>query len=237
MNFSLIIPLYNESENVQRLFSEITTALSDNRHLDKYEVIYIDDASSDDTYAQLRQLETDAFRVFRVKKHGGQTAALAAGIKQAKYEILGLMDADLQSHPRDIQVLLDKLVQGYDCVTGCRRKRNDVFSKRFSTAFARKIRQKFLSDDFYDIGSPMKVFKKECVANLTFYDTFHRFIPVLIKMQGFKVIEVDVAHYPRIAGKSKYGISNRLWIGIKSMFAVRWMMKNWLDNAVETKEK
>jgi dolichol-phosphate mannosyltransferase len=236
MEFSLIIPLYNESENVKRLIDEVQNALDADAQLTKYEVICVDDCSMDDTYNQLVEVTNNGFIVCKLRKHGGQSAALAAGVKLAKYEIVGFMDADLQSNPRDIARLLTRLQEGYDCVTGCRRRRNDPFRKRLSTTIARCIRQKYLSDNFYDISAPMKVLKKKCVEDLTFYDTFHRFIPVLIRMQGYSVVEVDIAHYPRLAGKSKYGISNRLWIGIKSMFAIKWMVFNWLDTRIQTEE-
>jgi len=110
MQFSLVVPLYNEAENVKRLVPAIIAALDTNSHVDKYEVICIDDASTDDTYERVMSCRTDAFRIFRLKEHSGQTAAIAAGIKHARFEILGLMDADLQSSPRDIQILLDKLI-------------------------------------------------------------------------------------------------------------------------------
>lgn len=234
MKFSLVIPLYNESLNVERIRQEVPSALDKIPHLEDYEIICVDDCSTDDTLKKLTEIQNPRFKIFSLVKRGGQSAAIAAGIRKCSYDIIGLIDADLQTSPSDFDKLLGKLLEGYDCVTGCRRNRNDNLKKRISTTVARLVRQRILNDSFYDITAPLKVFKSECVANLTFYDTFHRFIPVLIEMQNFKVVEMDIDHFPRTAGESKYGIMNRLWPGITSMFVMKWMIKSYLK--VDIKE-
>jgi len=233
MKFSLVIPLYNESLNVERIKMEVPSALDKIAQIEEYEIICIDDCSTDDTLVKLKAIKNPVFNVYKLEKKGGQSAAIAAGIRKCSYEIIGLIDADLQTSPHDFEKLIFTLLEGYDCVTGCRKKRNDNLNKRISTTIARNIRQWFLKDSFYDITAPLKVFKKECMAGFTFYDTFHRFIPLLIQMQGYKVVEIDIDHFPRTAGESKYGIRNRLWPGITSMFAIKWMLKSYLAIDVE----
>jgi glycosyltransferase involved in cell wall biosynthesis len=228
MKFSLIIPLHNESGNVERISSEVHDALSHNQYINDYEIICIDDSSTDDTLAKLKNIKHEKFKIFKLSKRGGQSAAIAAGIKKSAYEVIGIIDADLQTSPYDYEKLLKKMNEGFDCVIGCRKHRKDNLIKRISTKIARLIRQTVLGDNFYDIAAPLKVFRKECVDYNFFFDTFHRYIPVLIQMQGFSVSEVDIDHSPRIAGESKYGINNRLWSGIISMFVIKWMIKSYL---------
>lgn len=229
MKFSLIIPLHNESGNVERISREVPDAMTKNHLIDDYEIICIDDCSTDDTLAKLKNIKHEKFKIFKLSKRGGQSGAIAAGIKKSVYEVIGVIDADLQTSPYDYEKLLKKMKEGFDCVIGCRKHRKDNLRRRISTTIARYIRKAILGDNFYDIAAPLKVFRRECVDNLTFYNTFHRYLPVLIKMQGFSVSEVDVDHSPRMAGESKYGINNRLWSGIISMFVIKWMIKSRLN--------
>lgn len=228
MNFSLIIPLFNEEENVKTLLEKTETGLKNISLIESFEIICVDDASTDSTLEKLKQFKTTNTKILSIAK-AGQSGATYAGILNAKYEVLGFMDGDLQNDAAEFEKLLEKLIEGFDMVCGARFERKDSFKKKLSTNIARWVRQAILKDKFYDITCPQKVLKKECVENLTFYNTFHRFVPFLVQMRGFSVAEVGIRHYPRIAGKSKYGMMNRLWVGIKSAFAIRWMKQNYLD--------
>jgi len=233
MNFSLIVPVYNEEDNVERLLKRLKDSLGGNPHINSYEILCIEDGSTDKTFELLQRFKTPEVKIIKFKKNSGQSAAIAAGIKYAQYEMLGIIDGDLQTDPDDFIKLLDKQKKGYDCVSGARIDRKDNASKKFSTWFARKMRNWILNDGFYDITCPLKVLTKESIQNITFYNTFHRFVPYLVKMQGYKVIEIPVRHYHRIAGKSKYGVWNRLFAGVWSLYAVKWMSKNYISYEVE----
>lgn len=231
MNFSLIVPLYNEEGNIKRLLEKLPTDLENNKYINDFEVLCIDDGSKDKTSELLKkykeELKLKKVRIIVLEKNLGQSGAIAAGIKLAKYEMLGIIDGDMQTDSEDFVKLLEKQQEAdYDCVNGMRTKRKDPLMKRVSTRVARKFRGWIMKQGFYDITCPLKVVKKKCIDNLYFYNTFHRFIPYLVWMQGYKVAEIPVRHYPRIAGKSKYGLRNRFWSGIKSLNAVLWMKNN-----------
>lgn len=228
MNFSVIIPLFNEEDNVKTLLEKTEETLKNITQIEDFEIICVNDDSSDKTLENLKKYKTPHTKILSIKKLG-QSGATYAGIQNAKFEILGIMDGDLQNDPKEFEKLLTKLSEGYDMVCGARFERKDSLKKKISTNIARWTRQLILKDNFYDITCPQKVLRKECVEGLTFYNTFHRFIPFLVQMRGFKVVEEGIKHYPRVAGKSKYGIMNRLWVGIKSSFALKWMQANYLD--------
>ncbi len=235
INFSLIIPIFNEEENIERLIDTLIRSLSSNKLINKYEIICMDDCSTDKSLELLEKAKAERLhqkeniKIYSFTKRKGQSAGIAAGVKVAKYEVLGIIDADLQTDPEDFKKMIPKLFEGYDCINGARYHRKDPFSRRMTTKIARGLHQFFLKDNFYDITCPLKVMRAECLKSLTFYNTFHRFIPVLVQMQGFKVIEIGVTHRPRIAGKSKYGLWNRLKVARQSFNAVKWMTQNYVS--------
>lgn len=235
MNFSLIIPLRDEEESVDRIEKEVPIALDKIEVIKEYEIVCVDDGSTDSTLQKLKKIasENKNFKIISLKKGVGQTGALVAGIETAKYDTIGIIDADLQTNPNDFALLIKELKKGYDCVSGKRVERNDNLNKRFSTWIARKTTQLIIKNPFHDITCPLKVLEKKCVEGLTFYDTFHRYIPYLVQMRGYKVSEIPVSHHPRIAGKSHYGALNRLWVGIKSMFVVKWMKNNQIEYKIK----
>jgi glycosyltransferase involved in cell wall biosynthesis len=234
MNFSVIVPVYNEEGNIPKLLQSVHKALADSSFIEEYEIIVVDDGSTDRTAELLGESDTMRLKAIKLDRNYGQTTAIYAGIKSARYSFLGIIDGDLQTDPKDFDKLITKLNEGFDCVTGKRTRRSDSFIKKISTFIARRVRQFVLKDNFYDITCPLKVMKKETVDSITFFDTFHRFLPFIIQMQGYRVAELDIDHYPRFAGKSHYGTLDRLFVGIKSMRAIKWMQRNMVKYNVKS---
>jgi len=197
---SVVVPLYNEAGNIEELHHKILTAV---RALGKpFEIIFIDDGSVDKTNEICRDLKPLKLITFR--KNFGQTAAFDAGIKNSRGEIIVTMDGDLQNDPADIKLLLEKLDEGYDVVSGWRKKRNDSLMKRFFSRSANFLRKILIDDGIQDSGCSLKAYRRECFEDVDLFGEMHRFIPALLKVQGFKIAEVSVSHHPRRHGITKY---------------------------------
>lgn len=221
---SIVVPLYNEGPNVAPLAREIIAAL---RHeLRPLELILVDDASTDDTWPQilLMQQEDSRVRAIRHLSRGGQSAALWTGFKVSLGNIIGTLDGDRQNDPADLPAMLAQL-EYQDVVCGVRTKRRDNIVRRISSKLARRARQAALSVDFPDTGCNLRVFKRPVLDTVLAFDGFHRFLPVLAQAGGAKVLAMPVAHRPRIAGRTKYGVWNRLGRGIWDLAMVRWHLK------------
>ncbi len=227
---SAVIPVFNEKGNLAVLNGKLCSVLSAlNR---EYEVIYVDDGSTDGSRETLKEISTCDPRVKLIffSKNFGQTAALDAGFKASKGEFVVALDADLQNDPGDIPLLIRTMEEGgYDTVIGWRVNRRDGFIKRSSSRIANAVRNKFSGEDVADTGCSLKLFKRECLSSIKLFNGMHRFLPTLIKMEGYKVGEVKVSHHPRLHGISKYGVWNRLFRGLRDLFAVRWMKSRRLD--------
>lgn len=219
---SFVIPLYNEAENLEPLADAIKAVFSGIGR--NYEIIFIDDGSTDDSYSVLQRLrESDkSIRLIRFKTNSGQTAALDAGFKAARGEIIAMMDADLQNDPRDVPKMLD-LLKEYDAVCGWRKERNDPWLKIVSGKIANFIRNKLSRENIADTGCSLKCFRKEMVTKIKLFHGMHRFLPTLFKMEGYTVAQVEVGHFPRKFGISKYNIRNRILRSFLDLLAVRWM--------------
>jgi dolichol-phosphate mannosyltransferase len=215
---SVVIPLYNEEENVPPLQSELAKALEGIDH----EVILVDDGSSDGTVGRVRRDETT--RVIEFETNTGQSAAMYAGIMAARGDVIALLDGDLQNDPADIPKLVSELSNGADLVCGYRAKRQDDFVRRASSRIANFVRSRFIGDGVRDTGCSLKAMRAECRGALVPFKGMHRFIPALIKGAGFKVVEIPVNHRPRVRGTSKYGLGNRALRATIDMFAVRWLL-------------
>ena len=229
---SIVIPVFNEEDNVRLLTTELTGVL---QSLNKpWELLFIDDGSTDGSLHVLKELreQSSRIRVITFKKNCGQTAAFDAGFKAARGEVIITMDADLQNDPRDIPKLLDKIGE-YDAVCGWRHQRNDPLIKRFSSSIANFVRNKLSDETIADVGCSLKAFRRESLKKLKLYNGMHRFFPTLIKMEGGKVIEVKVNHRPRKYGSSKYNIRNRMVRSFIDLLAVRWMKKRRLTYELE----
>lgn len=212
---SIVAPLFNEEGNVGELHRQITKALADNNL--KGEIIFIDDSSNDRTMEIAQTLKPLTLIAFR--KNFGQTAAMDAGIKQAKGEIIVTLDGDLQNDPADIPRLLDKLDEGYDVVSGWRKNRQDSFEKKFLSRGADWLRKFLINDRIHDSGCSLKVYKKECFNNVDLYGEMHRFIPAVLMLKGYKIGEIEVNHRPRRSGKTKYNYK-RVLKGLLDMMSV-----------------
>ena len=208
MDLSVIVPLYNEVENVAELDRDITGALAE--WGGEYEVIYVDDGSSDGTFASLEELAAanSSRRVVKLSRNFGQTAALAAGIAQSRGRDVALLDGDRQNDPADIPRMVEKRAEGFDLVAGWRSdRRDDWWSRRLPSMIANWLIGRATGVRLHDYGCTLKVLDGELARSLRLYGEMHRFIPVLVDDQGGRIFEIKVNHRPRLAGVSKYGIS------------------------------
>lgn len=197
---SVVVPLFNEEGNVKLLHDRIIDSL---KSLGKpFEVVFVDDGSSDRTVEICRSLAPLKLIVFR--RNFGQTAAFDAGFKNSTGDIIITMDGDLQNDPRDIPLLLAALDEGLDVVSGWRWQRKDGFMKRFFSRGANLLRKVLLRDKIHDSGCSLKAFRRECFEHLDLFGEMHRFIPALLELQGFRIGEVKVSHHPRVSGTTKY---------------------------------
>ena len=205
---SLVIPLYNEEENVEALYEEISrVAEANSLHC---QFVLVDDGSSDRTVDRLLEVAGDDPRItlVRFRRNFGQTAAMAAGIDYAEGEVIITLDGDLQNDPAEIPKMLEKLDEGYDMVAGWRKNRQDKFiSRKLPSMIANRLISKTTSVQLHDYGCTLKAIRSEVAKNLQLYGEMHRFIPALAAEMGVKICEVPVHHRPRVAGTSKYGIS------------------------------
>ncbi len=224
---SLVIPVFNEEENLETLAAEIAAALEGH----EYEVVFVDDGSRDRSLEVLCVLRrADArLRVLRLGENRGQSAAFAAGFQAARGEIVVTLDADLQNDPADIPLLLAEL-EGCDLVSGVRARRHDTWTRRIASRIANRVRSAVVHDGVTDVGCSLKAYRTELVKRLKMFDGMHRFLPALVRLQGARIREVEVRHRPRRHGESKYTVGNRLFRTIRDLFAVRWMQSRWIDD-------
>jgi dolichol-phosphate mannosyltransferase len=226
---SIVIPVYNEEESLPLLAAEIHGAL---RPLGRpYEVIYVDDGSTDGSPGVLLELarQDPATRVIRQRRNSGQTAALDAGFRFARGAIVVTLDADLQNDPADIPRLLAAMNGGYDVVSGVRAHRRDTWVRKASSRIANGVRNRLTHDHVADVGCTLRACRAEFLRGIPVFTGMHRFLPTLLKLAGARATEIPVNHRPRLHGQPKYNISNRLWRALADLFAVRWMQKRWID--------
>jgi len=220
---SVIVPVYNEEENVPILQAELRAAL---RAID-HELIFVDDGSTDRT---VERIETEPnLRVIRFEKNAGQSAAMYAGLQAAQGAILVLIDGDLQNDPADIPKLVGEISNGADLVCGYRALRRDTRVKRLTSRVANVVRSRYTKDGVRDTGCTLKAMRRECVSALVPFKGMHRFIPALIKDAGYRLVEIPVNHRPRRFGQTKYGLGNRAVRATMDMFGVRWLLSRRLN--------
>ena len=229
---SLVILAFDEQECITDCVREARDVLKRTGRL--FEIIVVDDGSTDGTYRVLRRLKPSVpeLRPLRLTYHCGQTAALDAGFKAARGDVIVTMDGDLQNDPADIPSLL-QLIGDWDVVCGYRKKRQDSLVRRASSRIANWVRNRLTHETIRDVGCSLRALKAECVRGLKLYDGMHRFLPTLLKLDGWRVTEVPVNHRARRTGKTKYGIRNRFFRGLRDLMAVRWMQSRWLRYHVE----
>lgn len=226
---SVVVPVCNEAENVGPLIAEIVAAL-EGRHA--FEIIYIDDGSTDRTPAEVvaaRARTRAPVRLLRHAQRSGQSAAVCTGVRAARGEWIATLDGDGQNDPADIPALLAAVTSANDArlrlVMGNRTTRRDTWLRRLSSRVANGVRGSLLRDGTPDTGCGIKVFSRATFLELPRFDHMHRFLPALFQRAGARVISVPVGHRPRTAGRSKYGLNNRLWVGIVDLFGVMWIIR------------
>lgn len=214
---SVVVPVFNEEDNIVELQKQIAEAL----HGVDYELVIVDDGSTDNTVS--RVVRGERVRLLEFVKNAGQSAAMHAGIHQARGEVIALLDGDLQNDPADIPAMIERLNTGFDLVCGYRAKRQDSTFKRLQSRIANNVRSRFIGDNVRDTGCTLKVMRRDCREALLLFNGMHRFIPALIGAMGWRVTEMPVNHRARIHGVSKYGFGNRALRATMDMFGVRWL--------------
>jgi len=232
IEISVVVPVYNEEENLPILIPKLVEVL---RGLHKpCEMIFVDDGSSDGSGTVLREMATryPFLRILRFKENRGLSAALIAGMREARGEILVTLDSDLQNDPEDIPKLLGQLDR-YDMATGWRQKREDPWLKRISSRIGNRVRNGLSGENIHDSACTLRAFKKECIKDIWVFNGMHRFLSTLVKMKGFHITEVPVSHHARKFGKSKYNIRNRMLRSFIDLLVVRWMKRRRIDYEIE----
>lgn len=230
---SLVIPVYDEEESLPVLAAEIRAAMGGLGRA--YEVIFVDDGSSDGSLEVLAGLarHDPAIRVVRQARNSGQSAALDAGFRHARGAAVVTLDADLQNDPADIPRLLAHLAT-HDVVCGVRSRRRDSWLRRISSRIANAVRNRVTHEAVTDVGCSLKAYRREYLARIPVWTGMHRFLPTLLRMEGARVAEVSVHHRPRLHGAPKYNIRNRVWRATADLLAVRWMQSRWIDRRQST---
>ena len=225
---AVVVPVLNEAENIRPLIDEIAAALLDQG---PYEIVFVDDGSSDATQERLSEaaLQMRQLRCVRHPRRAGQSAAIVSGVKAARGSIIVTLDGDGQNDPADIPKLLDVIRRDSDpvrlLVTGLRAKRRDTWVKRVSSRVANGVRSRLLKDATPDTGCGLKVFMREAFLDMPRFDHMHRFLPALMVRQGGRVVSVPVHHRPRQRGQSNYGTLDRLWVGLVDLAGVMWLQR------------
>ncbi len=224
MDISVVVPVLNEEESLPHLFQRLTEALDGSGY--SYEIIVVDDGSTDGSFDVMRQIQArdDRLRVVRFRRNFGQTAAFAAGFDRARGDVVITIDADLQNDPADIPALMAKLAEGYDVVSGWRVDRKDRFlDRRLPSILANRLIAWTTGVRIHDYGCSLKAYRRDVLADVRLYGEMHRFIPALAYAAGARVTEIPVNHFPRQFGRAKYGISRTVKV-ILDILAVRFLM-------------
>jgi dolichol-phosphate mannosyltransferase len=226
---SVVVPVKNEAENIEPLVREIVAAVS---NLADFEIVYVDDGSTDATLAELKRLaaELPQLKFVRHQASCGQSTAITSGVQAARFAWIATLDGDGQNDPADIPALLSRLrsaraEENLHMLAGWRANRRDTWLRRFSSRVANGVRSSLLKDATPDTGCGLKVFSRETYLRLPYFDHMHRFMPALVQRHGGRVESVVVNHRPRERGTSKYGLNNRLWVGIVDLFGVMWLIR------------
>ena len=225
VHISVVLPVHNEEGNIERLNERIKEALW--VVTPHYEVIYVDDGSYDKSFEILSKLhrKDKKVKVIRFYQNYGQTAAMRAGFEYAHGDIVVSMDADMQNDPMDIPLLVEKILEGADCVVGWRHKRKDSFFKKYISVFARYLRRMMLDMNLHDYGCSLKAYTRKCAKDLDITGEMHRYIPPILAWKGYRITEVKVDHHARFSGKAKYG-TGRLLKGFVDMLGI-WFWKKY----------
>jgi glycosyltransferase involved in cell wall biosynthesis len=230
IDLSVVVPVYNEIDNLDLLTERIVRTLTEISPA--WEVVLVDDGSTDGSGDRIDELAAGdpRLRALHFVRNCGQSAALDAGFEASTGRLVALLDADLQTFPEDLPDLLAPIRRGdADAVVGIRSERHDSGWKRFTSRFANWVRNSLTREDIEDTGCPLKVFRGDAIRNVTMFDGMHRFLPTLLRMDGHRVVQLPVRHAPRHAGRSKYGTWDRAFRALRDALAVRWMQDRHLD--------
>ena len=232
--FTIIIPVYNEEDNLLRVEKELTDYLA--IATKKTKILFVNDGSQDKSQQLIEEIckRNNSFTFISFKNNYGLSAAISAGFKNANTELVGYIDSDLQTAPSDFNKLLE-FIPEFDLVTGVRANRKDSFVKNMSSTIANGIRRSFTHDGMDDTGCPLKVIKTSYAQNIPMFKGLHRFLPAMILLQNGKIKQVPVQHFPRIAGVAKYGLWNRLLGPLMDCFAYVWMKKKYINYNIDKK--
>ena len=228
---TIIIPVYNEIDNLERIEKTFAVYLEQSDTASK--VLFVDDGSTDGSSDAIVEIcNKPDFEYIKFDKNYGLSSAIKAGIDHCNTELIGYIDADLQTTPFDFDLLL-KEIDNYDAVIGYRGKRKDTKSKKMQSAFANSIRRALIDDGIIDTGCPLKVLRTDIAKKIPFFDGMHRFMPALIQLQGGTIRQIPVQHFERTAGESKFNIFNRSVKPLQDAFAYRWMRSRYIHYNVE----
>ncbi len=232
--FTIIVPVYNEEDNLKRVEQELTNYIKIASKRTK--ILFVNDGSKDKSQTLIETIcanNTD-FSFISFEKNCGLSAAITAGFEAADTEFVGYIDSDLQTAPEDFNLLLEHINE-YDLVTGVRANRKDTFVKNMSSTIANGIRRAFTHDGMDDTGCPLKVIKTSYAKKIPMFKGLHRFLPAMILLQNGKIKQIPVQHFPRIAGEAKYGLWNRLIGPLIDCFAYLWMKKKYINYQIAKK--
>ena len=232
IKISVVVPVYNEEENLPVLIPKLAEVLKGLGP--SYEMIFVDDGSSDGSRKILKEMASQYpfLRILRLRENRGLSTALLAGMREARGEKIVTLDSDLQNDPADIPRLLECL-DHYDMATGWRQKREDTWLKKISSKIGNAVRNRMSGEDIHDSACTLRAFKMECIQEIPVFNGMHRFLSTLVKMRGYRIIEVPVSHHPRRFGKSKYNIRNRMVRSFIDLLAVRWMKRRTIRYDIE----
>jgi len=232
VEISVVVPVYNEEANLPILVPKLVEVFKNLGSV--HEMIFVDDGSSDGSRRLLKEMasQVPSLRLVALKQNRGLSTALLAGMREARGKIIVTLDSDLQNDPEDIPRLLGYLDR-YDMATGWRQKREDPWLKRIASRIANSVRNRLSGEKINDSACTLRVFKRECLQDIPIFNGMHRFMSTLVKMRGYRIIEVPVTHHPRKYGESKYNIRNRMWRSFVDLLAVRWMKGRHIQYDIE----
>jgi len=231
-DLTIIVPVYNEEGNLERLYEELLKFMQDSPK--KTKVLFINDGSRDGSLQRIKTIckNSESFTYCSFDRNYGLSAALKAGFDHSDTYLTGYIDADLQTSPEDFKILLG-YINDYDLVQGVRQDRKDSFVKNASSVIANKIRRMFTRDSMDDTGCPLKIIRTDIAKRIPMFNGLHRFLPAMVMLQNGKILQVPVRHFPRIAGKSNFNLWKRLLGPLSDCFAYLWMKKKYINYSIE----
>ena len=232
--FTIIVPVYNEEDNLKRVEKELLSFIEIANK--ETAILFVNDGSKDNSQQIIEDIcsRNVAFHFINFRENRGLSAAIKAGFDNIETPLVGYIDSDLQTTPQDFNLLLDKIGE-YDLVTGVRANRKDSFVKNMSSTIANGIRRAFTHDGMDDTGCPLKVIKTDYAKRIPMFKGLHRFLPAMVLLQNGKILQVPIQHFPRIAGTAKFGLWNRLLGPLTDCFAYLWMKKKYINYEVKNK--